>query len=147
MGEKVYFKETQSFNKKLPIGILTILFLAWIIAMIWQIYLDHPIGPYPVNNLGIVLIGFVLLSPFVLMLFLRMETQIRPDGVFYKLKPLEFSWHKIAKENIVSYAIAKGTNGKQLIKLSLKNGKDILIGTANKEKFLSTLEKRFPLVS
>jgi len=97
MGEKVYFKETQSFNKKLPIGILTILFLAWIIAMIWQIYLDHPIGPYPVNNLGIVLIGFVLLSPFVLMLFLRMETQIRPDGVFYKLNPWSFPGIKLQK--------------------------------------------------
>jgi len=145
MGRKVYFKETQSFNKKLPIGILSIMFALWIFALVWQIYLDHPIGPYPVNNLGVVIIGLVLLSPFVLMLFLRMETQIRPEGVFYKLKPIEFSWHKIAKESINSYSLTVGTNGKQQLKLSLKNGKRISIGTKDGERILSILEKRFPV--
>jgi len=145
MGRKVYFKETQSFNKKLPIGILSILFVLWIFALVWQIYLDHPIGPYPVNNLGVILIGLVLLSPFVLMLFLKMETQIRPEGIFYKLKPLEFSWHKIAKESIKSYSLVEETTGKQKLKLILNNGKSISLGTMEGDRLLSILKKRFPV--
>lgn len=142
MSTKVYFKETQTFSKLLPATILIILSLAWIFALIWQIYLGKPIGPYPVNNMGLIIIGAILLSPLVMMMFLRMETQIRRDGIFYKLKPLEFSWHKISLTEIESFElISNKTKNKTQIKLKLKLNKSISINTKQGEKFVSALNK------
>lgn len=142
MSKKIYFKEIQTFNKVLPGTLLVLLTSAWIFALIWQIYFEKPIGPYPVNNLGLIIIGIIILSPLVLMMFLRMETQIRPEGVFYKLKPLEFSWHKILMSDIESFElITNKTKNKTKIKLKLKNKKTISINTKQGDKLVSALNK------
>jgi len=142
MSEKIYFKEIQTFNKVLPRAILILLTSVWIFALIWQIYFEKPIGPYPVNNLGLILIGIILLSPLVLMMFLRMETQIRREGIFYKLKPLEFSWHKILISDIESFElITNKSKNKTQIKVKLKNKKTISINTKQGKKLVSALNK------
>lgn len=142
MSKKIYFKEIQTFNKVIPGAILLLLTSAWIFAMIWQIYFENPIGPYPVNNLGLILIGIILLSPLVMMMFLRMETQIRREGIFYKLKPLEFSWHKILISEIESFElITNKAKNKTQIKLKLKNKKKISINTKQGAKLVSALNK------
>lgn len=142
MSKKIYFKEIQTFNKVLPVAIMILLTSAWIFALIWQIYFEKPIGPYPVNNLGLIIIGIILLSPLVLMMFLRMETQIRPEGVFYKLKPLEFSWHKILMSDIESFELINNkTKNKTQIKLKLNNKKTISINTKQGDKLVSALNK------
>lgn len=142
MSKKIYFKEIQTFNKVMPGAILLLLTSAWIFALIWQIYFENPIGPYPVNNLGLIIIGVILLSPLVLIMFLRMETQIRPEGVFYKLKPIEFSWHKIQINDIASFElITNKANNKTQIKLKLKNNKTISINTKQGDKLITALIK------
>lgn len=142
MSKKIYFKEIQTFNKVLSGAILILLTSVWIFALVWQIYFENPIGPYPVNNLGLIIIGIILLSPLVLMMFLRMETQIRQEGIFYKLKPIEFSWHKILKSDIESFELINNkTKNKTQIKLKLKNKKTISINTKQGDKLVSALNK------
>jgi hypothetical protein len=142
MSKNIHFKEKQTFGKVIPLTIVIILTLIWFFAMIWQIYLGRPFGPYPVNNLGLVGIGIILIIPFVLMLFLRMETQIRDDGVYYKLKPLEFSWHKIPASKIMSSKIIKNkSDGKTSLKIKLENNKSISLNTNKAEAMQTALNQ------
>lgn len=142
MSKIVNFKEIQTFSKVIPITIVIILSSVWIFALIWQIYLGIPFGPYPVNNLGLIGIGIILIIPFVLMLFLKMETQVREDGVYYKLKPIEFSWHKIPASKIIGSKIVQNkSKGKTALKIKLENNKSISLNTRKVEEMQIALNQ------
>jgi len=142
MKGKVYFKETQTFKKLIPLILLVLMASAWIFAMYWQIYLENTIGPYPINNLGIILIGIILMIPIILALFLRMETRLGRDGFHYKLRPLEFGWHKIPISKISNYEILKSKKkDTYVLKIQLENKKSISISTKKPEKLKSALLK------
>ena len=145
MKGKIYFKEVQKFQKTIPAIILIVIALIWLSAIYWQIFLGNPIGTYAVTNLGLILIGIIILIPIILVLFLRMETRVKEDGIFYKLKPIEFGWHKIPKSEIVSYKLIKKENQEQTytLKLKLKSGKTISITTNDNNKLSAAMAQVF----
>lgn len=144
--KKVYFKEKQRFNRLwiwITLGLISSL---WFMAIAWQVILKHTLGSYPVSNLGIFLLGSICISPVILFLFLELRTEIRLDGVYYKLWPTSIYWKKIPREQIVAFTLKtraskNKSSRKKSVYIQLKNGNNVTIGTCMEKDFLLAMHK------
>lgn len=142
----VYYKEKQRFNRlwiSITLGLITGL---WFMAIVWQVILGHPLGSYPVSNLGVFLLGFIFIIPVILFLFLQLRTEIRSDGVYYKLWPASMKWKKIPREQIVTYSLktraGKSKSSKiKSIYIQSNTGNGVTIGTQRDKDFLLAMHK------
>ncbi|MCF8228981.1 MAG: DUF6141 family protein [Bacteroidales bacterium] len=163
---KIYFKETQKFRQWWILVILLIVLCIWLWGIIQQIVFEIPFGNNPISDLGLVLIGIIVLAPIVIIFRIKMISQIRRDGIWYKMYPLT-TYKKIRPEEVknwhirqynpvrefggwgMRFALQRG-KGKAInlssrngLQLELKSGKKLLIGTQNPEKMKEAMEKMF----
>jgi len=170
--EKVFFREEQRFNQWWIWLILLLMVAGSVIPLLMGLYtqliLGEPWGKNPGPDWGLVLnavLVFLLLGA-VLWLFSRMklQTEIRVDGVWFRFPPLLRKWQNIRKEEIERFevlryrpiaeyggwGIKKGSrksgkaynvSGNIGLRLHLKNGKVILLGTQRKEAIAYSMEK------
>jgi len=161
---RLYFKEQQRFKQWwiwiLIIGI-TGLMLYFVIQ---QLILDKQVGDNPAPD---VVICFFSILPFLmiwLFLSLKLETEIRKEGIYFRFKPFHrkfkfYPWDNISKYYVRKYRpileyggwgirIGPGKYGKAYnvrgnmgLQLELKNGKRILIGTQKPEELERALNK------
>ena len=94
---KIYFKETQKFRQWWILVILLIVLCIWLWGIIQQIVFEIPFGNNPISDLGLVLIGIIVLAPIVIIFRIKMISQIRRDGIWYKMYPLT-NYKKIKPE-------------------------------------------------
>jgi hypothetical protein len=143
------FKEQQRFTQWwiwLPLISLLLLF---IYGAIQQLFFGIPYGDKPMSNLGIILFSLFF---FLFVLFFRLLTlkvNIDEKGISYKFSPLHRSdtfidWKNILTVSIITFkpildvggwGIKHGSytvKGNIGIKLSLKNGEQVIIGTQKK---------------
>lgn len=162
---QLYFREIQKMKQIWIWIVIVLIFVLWIWAFIQQIIMKQPFGNQPASDLGLILIGIILFIPLILITQIRLITEIRKDGIFYKMtifmlkfrhiKPVDIKSYEIRKYKAVrefggwgyrlSFRKKKGMalsmSGKTGLQLELINGKKLLIGTQKPEEIKSAMEK------
>ena len=160
--KRLYFKETQKMKQLWLWILLSVLAVIWIWGIVQQIFLGIPFGNKPASDLGLILIGLILISPIILIFKLTLITEVRKDAVYYKLSPIQFKFKKIEPEEIEEYftrqykplseyggwGIRIGRKGKAYnvsgnmgMQFILKNRKMFMIGTKKPEEFQKAMDK------
>lgn len=149
---RIYFREVQRFNQFWIWLILAVVVGIWLWGIIQQVLLGEPFGNNPVSDLGLFLIGFIVLIPVVLIFSIKMVTEIRKDGIYYKMAPL-MKFKHIKPDEIKSWMVrnyspirefggwgirfsmsnlggkAINVKGRDGLQLELESGKRLLLGT------------------
>ena len=156
------FREEQKFQQVwVWFIVLGLAVLVWY-STIQQIILRRPFGSRPAPDT--LLIIFWLLFGIglpALLLYARLITEVRNDGIYIRFVPFHFSFHKIAFEELKSFEVRKynalreyggwgiryGPQGKAYnvggnrgMQLELVDRKRILIGSQRPEEFLAVLQ-------
>ncbi len=163
--ENIYFKEIQKFNQFWIWIVIGILIAIWLWGIIQQIILGVPFGNRPVSDIGLILIGILVLIPPIIILRLRMITEVHPDGLYFKMNLFMRKFKKISPSDIKNYNIRKykplgeyggwgirysvkkkkgkayNVKGKLGLQLELKSGKKLLIGTGKPDNLSDAMNK------
>ena len=170
--ERSFFKEEQSFSNiwlyLFVVIVFTIAIAPNVIALYSQLVLGIPCGEDPSSNESLLVLLFVLLIMFVLTLLLfskmKLVTEVKNDGVFYKYPPFIIKFKVIRKEEIERYEVRKyspireysgwgiryswGTSGRAYnvkgnigLQLYLVDGKKILLGTQRGDAIQRAMDK------
>lgn len=152
-GNKKYFQEEQR-QSPLVWVILLIINIIFIVGTIKQIGFDEPFGDKPMSDIGLVVVAvLILLSSFPLALLSKLQTFINSEGIYLRYFPFQwrykfFDWRNVDKLSIIRYkpfveyggwgfrkkrkgTVAYTVKGRMGLKIDLKNGKSVLIGTQN----------------
>jgi hypothetical protein len=170
--EKVLFREEQKFGQWWVWVIILCSFVAVIIQFSYGIYsqimLGKPWGDKPTSDgvlIGTAVFVFVLML-LIILLFLRMKliTEVRAEGVWFRFPPLIRKWRYVKKEEIERFEIrtyraiieyggygirygrqrygrAYNVSGNLGLQLYLHSGKKILIGTHKKQALEYAMNK------
>jgi hypothetical protein len=158
------FNETQKFRQWWILALLVIIGLVNIWGIIQQIILGIPFGNNPSSNLMLILIAVFYFLMMAFILSIRLMTKIDRETIAIRFFPFhrkmkKFKWYEIEKAYVRKYkpireyggwGIRIGFKGKAYnisgnmgLQLEFKNGKKILIGTAQPgklEDFLKQLQ-------
>jgi|WetSurMetagenome_2_1015567.scaffolds.fasta_scaffold40608_5 hypothetical protein len=170
--DKLIFREEQKYTQWWLWLILLASFVVAVVpawyALYMQVSTGKPWGDDPVTNgsLAGITVFTTLLMTGILLLFktVRLQTEIRDDGVHFRYSPLVRRWRVIAKGEISGFEVVKyrpvaqyggwgirfGTrkygrafnvSGNLGLRLFLKNGKTIMLGTQRKEAITYAMDK------
>lgn len=159
----VFFRETQKFRFIILWIFLFGLSGFTLYGLIQQVFLGNPFGNNPASNTGVVFIFLIFGVGFPLFFYLlTLRTEVRKDAIYYMFTPLHIRWQKIFLYDIKQYEIKKynpfweyggygirysfqgkayNVSGNIGIEFELNNGKRILIGTQDPEKFMKAINE------
>lgn len=164
MDDEILFSETQKFKQWWVWMILIAVNVLMLYAVFAQVTSGQTFGDKPASNSQILTGAAISLLITILVLSFRLDTQIKQDGIYVRLFPLQFSyrfypWNSLIKCYVRTYnpiaeyggwglrlgLFGKGTayniSGNQGLQLEFTNGKKLLIGT-QKPQELSEVIKR-----
>lgn len=159
----MFFKEVQKFRQVwiwlLLIGINGL--FVW--GFVQQIIFGIPWGNKPTDNTTFLVLLIIPISVNILILWLRLETEINENGIYYRFIPFHFKrqtiyWTDVEKiyvrqyKPIVEYGgwgirgsfgngKAYNVSGNMGLQIELKNGKKILLGTKKSKELEVFLQK------
>jgi Family of unknown function (DUF6141) len=160
----IIYREVQKFRQWWIMMILLLSLGIWLWGIVQQLVYKIPFGNHPITDLGLILIGIIVLIPVLVFLWIKMITEIRTDGLYYKMYPL-MGFKKIAASEIkdwevkeysplkefggwgIRFSAKKGggkainVKGKHGLQLELNSGKKILIGSQDPEKIKAAMQK------
>ena len=166
MNKEISFSETQRFKQwwlwVILIGVNALMFY----GLITQVVNGNTFGNNPAtNNQLLIGTGVSLVITFFILSF-QLETQIKKNGIYVRLFPLQisyrfFSWNSLLKCYVKKYnpikeyggwglrfgLFGKGTayniSGDEGLQLEFTNGKKLLIGTQKPEELSEAINKHF----
>ncbi|HSI89614.1 MAG TPA: hypothetical protein VK927_00790 [Adhaeribacter sp.] len=167
MAEKIYFTERQRFNQWWLWLILLISFALPFYGIYEQLQSPEPFSD-PEKTTGIILTAIIMLPVMALFLFMRLETQIKEDGIYVRFFPFHlkfrhFPWSETAEAYVRQYSAiseyggwglrfgifgsgkAYNVSGNQGIQLVFKTGKKLLIGTNKPAEAARVLKEVAPV--
>jgi hypothetical protein len=133
-----------------------------------QVYLGKPFGDHPGSDTGLIIVAiFTTLLMFGILLLFRLSkliTEIREDGIHFRFPPFILKWRMISREEIERYTVGKyspvgeyggwgvrysfrkygrayNISGNQGLRLYLKNGKVLLLGTQRSQALSFAMQK------
>lgn len=162
MDNQILFSETQRFRQ----WWLWILLIGWDVFTLYGVYKQvingHPFGNKSASNTALLIITGISLFTTILFMAIRLETQIKKDGVYVKFFPLHlkyrhYFWSGLSKCYVRKYsplgefggwglrygATGKAYNisGNQGLQLEFANNKKLLIGTKKPIELAEALRK------
>ena len=162
MTARQVFSEKQYFRQPWLWAILISVNSLLAFALIKQIFYKQPFGGNPASNSELLMFAALVFFITLLFIFMRLETQIREDGIYYRLFPFQLkmksiSWNRISKAFIREYkplteyggwgirmglfgsGWAVNVSGNKGLQLIYDNGKKLLIGTNEPDVLESAL--------
>lgn len=166
MNNENLFSETQRFKQWwlwiLLIGINGLM----IYGVFTQVINGHTFGEKPASNSQLLIGAALSLLISIFVLSFRLDTQIKTDGIYVRLFPLQltyrfFSWKSLLKCYVRKYnAIAEyggwglrlglfgkgrayNISGDEGLQLEFTNGKKLLIGTQKPQELTEVIEEYF----
>ena len=148
----IIYKEVQHLNK-FWISILAIFMVI--------VFIYFTIQQSSISTVLIVLEAIFVIGILVLILSIKLNLQVRDDGIYLQFYPFHFSFRKIPLENLNRYykcnyhpirryggwGIRYSSEGKaytitgnQGVQLELTSGKRILIGSQKPDEFVKAIE-------
>ena len=165
MTAKILFSETQRFKQWWLWLILLFACAVPFYGLYEQLQAPQPFAD-PAKNTGMILSTLIMLPVMALFLFMRLETQIKEDGIYVRFFPIHFKfrrfvWAEIAEVYVRQYSplaefggwgLRYGLKGKaynvagnQGIQLVFKSGNHLLIGTQKPEAAAEALNQIQPV--
>lgn len=162
--QRAYFNETQRFRQWWIYAIILVSLGSWFYGLIASIHASAAENTAP--DLVLIITGVVPLGLVFLLIFLKLETRLRNEGIYIRFKPLQWKEKKIGKDEIKSFEVRKyralieyggwgirhggkkygkayNVRGNQGLQLILKNGKKLLIGTQKPHEIKKAMETMF----
>jgi len=150
MNNKIFFSEQQRFKQVwLWICLFGINGIS-IYGLVKQVILGSPFGNAPSSNMELIILTLFTVSLFFLFFNLRLETNIKADGIYVRFFPLQltfkyYSWDKLSRSFVRQYNPiseyggwgfrgfgknrALNVSGNKGIQLVTQDGSKLLIGT------------------
>lgn len=164
MKNEILFTENQRFKQWWLWVVLLAIDAMFIFGFIKQIVLGKQFGDKPMSNFGLALTGGVMILATMFFISLRLDTQIRRDGIYVRFFPVRLSFKRYSWENVFrSYVrqynaiaeyggwgyrmgfLGKGralnVSGSQGLQLEFKDHKKLLIGTNKPEELEKVLHE------
>lgn len=169
---KTLFQEEQNFSNPglwIFVAVVFTFVLAPTTLTIYnQAILNKPVGEESTSTSGlivmVILFTMMLLGTIVLFKKMKLLTQVRSEGLFYRYPPFIIKWNSIKKEEIGTYELRKykpiheysgwgirnnwsksgrafNVSGNIGLQLYLKNGKKVLFGTKRGDAMLHAMHK------
>ena len=167
MDTKILFSETQKFKQWwlwiLLIGINAVMFYGVYV----QVIQGQPFGDKPASNTSLLIGCGISLLITILVLNFRLDTQVKNDGIYVRLFPLQlsfkfFPWNNLSECFVREYnpvaeyggwglrlgLFGKGTayniSGNKGLELQFNNNKKLLIGTQKPEELQQVINQFRP---
>ncbi|HOW25690.1 MAG TPA: DUF6141 family protein [Bacteroidales bacterium] len=161
---QLFFRETQRFNQPW-IWVMNLGMVALFVFLIFtQLFAHRPVGNHPAPDFLLLLLLLFPIGMIVLFRFIRLETEIRRDGIYFRFPPFirkerTYHWEDIRQCHVRKYSpigeyggwgyrvagkrsgVAYNISGNMGIQIELKNGKKILLGTRKPEEAKEALRK------
>ena len=137
-------------------------FFLW--AIFQQIIMDSPFGNNPPNDLALIILALILgVGPPLFMYTMGLDTQVRESGIFIRFRPFHRKWVVLGFDNIQKaeahtyyplkdyggWGIRYGRKGKAYnvsgnmgVLLTLRDGKNVLVGSKNHKALCSAINER-----
>lgn len=133
-------------------------------GLVKQVFLGEAFGDKPMSNGHVIIAASLVLLVTILFAFLRLDTAIRQDGIYYRFLPFQWnyrkiSWERISRASVRQYSpiaeygrwglrismFGKGqafnVSGDQGLQLVYDRGKKFLLGTQDPAAMESALKK------
>ncbi len=141
----VYFQETQPVSR-FWIRLLLLFEVIFFSAMIYrQLFLQKPVGPWPVTNLGLIVLSLLLTLPVVVLFFVKIRIKVDNREIQYKMVPLGIFKYHIEKQKLKSFSVetkkADSSHPIQGLLFQLRGGKRLFLPSKNPEQFYQSVEK------
>ncbi|MCS3802175.1 hypothetical protein [Niastella sp. OAS944] len=157
----ILFSEKQQFRQWWIWLLLVCLNAPFVAGVIKQIGWGQPFGDDPMTNTQLICAASTVALLTIFILSIRLETQIKPDGIYVQFYPFHFSyryypWNALRKSYVRQYSPigeyggwglrlgafghgkAFNISGSKGLQLEFTNGERLLIGT-NKPEELNTV--------
>jgi hypothetical protein len=133
-----------------------------------QVYLGKPFGDNPGSDTGLIIVSvFTTLLMFGLLALFRVSKlimEVREDGIHFRYPPFILKWRMISKDEIERFTVGKyspvgeyggwgvrrsfgkygrayNVKGNQGLRLYMKNGKVLLLGTQRSQALTFAMQK------
>lgn len=129
--------------------------------MVQQIFLDKPFGNNPASDTVVIILAIVFGFVFPVVFYkVNLTTEVRGDGIYYRLFPFHLSFHKIELEDIIECKVrtysalkdyggwgirygrmgkAYNVSGNRGVQLKLSDGSRLLFGSQKPEEFATAI--------
>lgn len=164
MNNEILFTERQKFKQWWVWLILLGINGLFLFGLFKQIIDGEQFGDKPMSNVGLLIATGVTLLLTLLFLNLRLDTEIKNDGIYVRFFPFHltfkhYNWDSLTKSFVRQYSpiseyggwglrlglFGKGTafnvSGDKGLQLEFSNHKKLLIGTNQPEELNETLSK------
>ena len=157
----ILFRETQHFRQVWLWALLLSISLLIIYSMVQQLIMGRPFGSNPAPDLVLVILGIAFGLGFPLFFyFLKLTTEVRDDGLYYRFSPFHLSFRRIALGELVKYeaktyspikdyggwgirygrgGMAYNVIGNRGVQLELASGRRILLGSQRPEELVEAI--------
>ncbi len=162
----IIFKEEQRFRQVWIYVMLILISALWIWQFVQQILMKIPFGENPSPDYMVYIMGIIPIGGILLFRYLKLETIVRQEGIFYRFLPFQRKPKHIKPGDIVSYEVKKykpildyggwgvrigfgkkgsayNVSGNVGMFFEFKNGKHFLLGTQKPEEFKAAIDKVF----
>ena len=163
-NKKVFFSESQRFRQWWIWLIIIGLNAFLVLSLVLQLFFEIQVGNNPASNTELIIIGVLSLLLVLLFVSMRLHTEVREDGVYFRFAPFHrrfraLPWPKIDRLYVRKYrpigeyggwglrfglggrGMAYNVQGNQGLQLICKDGKRILIGTQKPEELERCLKE------
>jgi hypothetical protein len=133
-------------------------------GLVKQVFLGEAFGGKPMSNQHVIIAVSLVFLVTILFAFLRLDTAIRQDGIYYRFLPFQWNYRKISWERILRASVrqyrpiaeyggwglrismfgkgqAFNVSGDQGLQLVYDNGKKFLLGTQEATAIAQVLKK------
>ena len=164
IAQEILYSETQRFKQWWLWLLLIGIHFIFLFGIYHQILKNIPFGDKPMSNAGLLLTELLLLIVTLVIISIRLETQLKIDGIYFRIFPIQFSftyisWELLDKCYLRKYSPIKdfggwglrysfwgngkaySISGNQGLQLELTNKKKILIGTQKPDEIKVILTK------
>nr|WKN35635.1 DUF6141 family protein [Tunicatimonas sp. TK19036] len=158
----IFFSERQHFRQPWLWFLLLGMDGMFIYGLIKQVVLGKPFGDNPISNSGLVVVASLVFLLTLLIAFLRLDTVIKKDGIYYRFLPLQLAYKKIAWDRLAASYVrqyspigeyggwglrlgifgrgkAFNVSGNQGLQLVYDDGKKFLLGTQHPDEIKQAL--------
>jgi len=152
------FTETQKFDQWWLRLMLLVPMFIFLYGIYKQIIKGDPWGSNPLSDKALIAISILTFLFILFFWFIKMETKIDARGINLKFTPFKkkfYSWSEIDSSEVINYGFVGGwgvrmgtkhgtvynVKGNKGLKLILKNGKKLVIGTQREEELKKAISK------
>ena len=160
MNNKTLFSERQRFRQIWVWILLLGINGLFIYGLTKQVYFREKFGDRPMSNTGLIITTILVFFISILLLGMRLETEIKTDGIYVRLFPIQwtyrfYSWDNLDHLYVRQYSPigefggwgfrgfrnnrALNVSGDKGIQLVMRNGVRLLIGTNKPSEVADTL--------